>query len=452
MRAIVTIALLMTTAAAEEVDRPGLAMRLLRTINADRAERVKLAAGQAGVNGYAVFGDDAPKDLLTGDDGVDQAFSRAARLRILTREIAAAYRALMLLTVDAAGGDIDEYGAVIRSLGVDDLKQKLPALPGARQAPGDDVFALSMIQAVLHRQPAPQELAAATEKLDSGRSRDNYITGLFSSREYKKAGRSDEEYIVDVMQATAGRTPADGELSALRKTKTLNRRAFPAARLANAPPVKPAVDTAVRERQKTKRETAASQAASKHSAAEAGGGDEKRTWSPLVREPFEKGDGASRRWDVDNADDAEIDGGRLSYELEDDGDYVTYTVRNIPLDNVEITFRGRAMDSGFRVLVVGAGGLVGVVMGGDGNRRSAAFLGTDSTPVARAAGAVYRKKAWHTYRIRRIGPVLQAWCDGKKVLAATSRADVGGGGLLTFAGQAGRYDIDDLVVRTCVKE
>jgi hypothetical protein len=170
------------------------------------------------------------------------------------------------------------------------------------------------------------------------------------------------------------------------------------------------------------------------------------TWSVLFRESFHNDE--PRGWDFEKADDVDIDDGVLEYELDDDTDVIVYNGRGIPLDRVEITFRGRAEDSGFRVLLIGREGLVGVAMGVEDNSVSLAFLGKGGATVGRSGGKVFEEDRWHGYRIRRVGPMIEAWCDGRRVIRARGDASVGGTGQLIFGGEEGSYQIDDVVVRT----
>jgi hypothetical protein len=429
----------------------GFVMGLLETIESHRDELVKIDAGQTGVNGYAVFGNNPPKDLMTGDLTVDQLYSAHARVQILKAEIDVAYRALILTTADAMGWEIEPYGKHLQTMDIPTMQKELPKLAGVPDAYGDDLFVLSMTQAILHRQPTADELAEALEKLEKPNyTRDKYVNELFKSKEYKQAKRTDEEYIIDVLQATAGRRPETGDLPAWKKKMGLNRHAFLQTCLADPPDLGQGRGTTDNDESHDDDQTATRPPEKQHTQPRAEDKTETKddfTWSVLMRESFEDDD-EPRGWDFDEADESDIDDGCLRYELEDDGEYILYEGRPIPLDNVEITFRGRCEDSGFRVLLIGRGGLVGAAMGIDDNRRSEVFLGTGSTPAATGTGKVFKEKEWHAYRIRRVGPTIEAWCDGRKIVAGKGDAAVKGTGKLSFTGEEGKYRIDDLVIRT----
>ncbi len=465
---VLMAATLTLTADAPADEGAGFVMGLLETIESHREELRQIEAGQTGVNGYAVFGNDPPKDMMTGDLTVDQLYSAHARVQILKAEIDVAYRALILTTADAMGWEIEPYGKHLQTMDIPEMKKELPKLAGAPDAYGDDLFVLSMTQAILHRQPTSDELAAAMEKLKGPNyTRDNYVNELFKSKDYKQAKRTDEEYIIDVLQATAGRRPETGDLATWKSKLGSNRHAFLQSCLAEPPKLghggtrdndeshdsdgpKIVRDDSPKIIHPSKHDDGPKDSDTPKITHTPPADPDKLTWSVLMRDRFGNDDTEEDEWpgwDLTHADDTEAKDGRLEWEVENDGEYVLYDGKAIPLDNVEIEFSGWCTDSGFRVLVIGDGGIVGAAFGDKENTQSYAFLGDDNTPVGQQRGDVWEKKEWHTYKIRRVGNTIEAWCDGKKIVSGTGQAGRGTGKLM-FSGMEGDYKIDDLVIRT----
>lgn len=471
MRIIITatcvlVAATLTLAAdAPAEEGPGFVTGLLETIESHREELRRIEAGQTGVNGYAVFGNDPPKDLMTGDITVDQIYSAPARVKILKAEIDVAYRALILTTADAMGWEIEPYGKHLQTMDIPEMEKELPKLAGVPDAYGDDLFVLSMTQAILHRQPTSDDVADAVKKLKAPNyTRDHYVTELFKSKDYKQAKRTDEEYIIDVLQATAGRRPETGDLPAWKQKLGSNRHAFLQSCLAEPPKLGQGGTRDNDESHDSDGPKIVRDDSPKiiHRPMDDDGAKdsdtpkvthtdpEKLTWSVLVRDRFGGEDTEEDKWpgwDLSHADDTEAKDGRLEWQVEEDGEYVVYDGKAIPMDNVEIEFRGWCTDSGFRVLVVGQGGIVGAALGDRENTESFAFLGTDNSTVGRQRGKVWKKKEWHTYKIRRVGNTVEAWCDGRKIVSGTGQTGRGTGKLM-FSGMEGDYKIDDLVIRT----
>ncbi len=433
-----------------------LAGKSVALLEVREAERDGLEAGQTGLNGYALFGDRPPKALLTGDDYLDQRYSRAARVRMLRQEIDGLRRIGMTVVAAGAGRDAKTYVPRLGKLRGPKLLAALAGLSGAPRAEEDDVFVLGLHLAGLHRFPDAAALREDVAALDGGKSRLDLIRALLGSTEYKRRRTTNRQFVRDAFQLAAGREPTRAEASkaasaldggAKRLSVLPGGEDLGAKGATPKPAPRPDADPEGPDDQ-SGADDGKQIDLRRVSDDDRGTPAKVRKGKRLFREDF---DGKLSGWKTHELDDVEVDDGKLTYEIDDEEGYLAYG-RAVPMDGVEIAFRGRCDKPGFLVLLRAAdGSVVGADLGGPKNERLRLFGGEASRPIAQVRGAVFRKKAWCVYRIRIAGRRIEVSVDGKRLGGAPLTAR-GGSGVLTISGGEDDYGIDWITVRRLAAE
>jgi|LSQX01.1.fsa_nt_gb hypothetical protein len=162
---------------------------------------------------------------------------------------------------------------------------------------------------------------------------------------------------------------------------------------------------------------------------------------PIFTETF---DGTLDAWDASSVV-AGISGGAV-YFASQQQERLTL-IEPIPMDNIAIEFRAFALTNGIRVSLTSAEGQrYQWALGVAGNQQSYIFEDYADEALAVVPGAVFAPGQWHDYRVLRRGATLEAYCDGRLVIATTLAPDNPGEGQLSFGTDAASLGLDEVRV------
>ncbi len=117
----------------------------------------------------------------------------------------------------------------------------------------------------------------------------------------------------------------------------------------------------------------------------------------------------------------------------------------LPMDNIAIEFRAFALTNGIRVSLTSTQGQeYQWALGVGGNQQSYLFDGLSDEALALVPGPVFTPGQWHDYRVLRRGSTLEAYCDGRLVIATTLAQDNPGEGQLAFGTDAASLGLDEV--------